>query len=77
MPPLQLQVNMVLAAAVQAGEEIVRRGKVSLQTMQALTQDLASRETLIQLANEYWQEELEKERSAPPNLDDDGVDRYA
>jgi multimeric flavodoxin WrbA len=77
MPPLQLQVNMVLAAAVQAGEEIVRRGKVSLETMQALTQDLASRETLIQLANEYWQEELKKERSAPTNLDDDGVDRYA
>ncbi|MEW6659262.1 MAG: flavodoxin family protein [Thermodesulfobacteriota bacterium] len=77
MPPLQLQVGMVLDAALLAGEEVVRRGKVSQETMQALTQDLAPREALIQLANQYWQEELKKERPAPPAVNDDEVDRYA
>jgi multimeric flavodoxin WrbA len=77
VPPLQAQVEKVLAAAVQAGEEVVRQGKVSPDTMEALTQELAPRETLIQMANQYWQEEMEKERPAPPEVDDDEVDRYA
>ena len=77
VPPLQPQVEKVLAAVVQAGEEVVRQGKVSPDTMQALTQELAPRETLIRMANQYWQEEMEKERPAPPEVDDDEVDRYA
>jgi multimeric flavodoxin WrbA len=76
MPPLQAQVEKVLAAAVQAGEEVVRHGEVSPDTMAALTQDLAPRESLIRMANQYWQEEMEKEHPAPPTLDDDEVDRY-
>ncbi len=78
VPPLQPQVEKVLAAVAQAGEEVVRQGKVSPATMTAVTQDLAPRETLIALANKHWSEELEKlDRPAPPGEDDDAVDKWA
>ena len=78
VPQLQPQVGKVLAAAVQAGEEVVRQGKVSPATMTALTQDLAPREILIDLANKYWREEMEKlERPPTPGEDDDSVDKWA
>jgi multimeric flavodoxin WrbA len=77
LPPMQPQVEKVLAAVVQGGEEVVRQGKVSPETMEAVTQELAPRETLIQLANQYWQEEMANlEPPAPPGVDDDEVDRY-
>jgi hypothetical protein len=45
--------------------------------MEAVTQDLAPRETLIQMANQYWQEEMKKhERPATPEMDDEAVDEY-
>ncbi|MFZ5453805.1 MAG: flavodoxin family protein [Thermodesulfobacteriota bacterium] len=78
LPRLQPQVEKVLAAVVQAGSEVVSQGRVSQETMNAVTQDLASRETLIQLANQFWQEEMAKEEGhSPPAVDDDEVDRYA
>jgi len=76
--PLQPQVEKVLAAVVQAGSEVVRQGKVSLDTMKALTQDLAPRETLIHLANRFWTEEMEKlAAGASPMVDDDAIDKWA
>jgi multimeric flavodoxin WrbA len=76
--PLQPQVEKVLAAVVQAGSEVVRQGKVSLDTMKALTQDLAPRETLIHLANQFWREEMEKlDPRAPSTVDDDAIDKWA
>jgi hypothetical protein len=77
VPPLQPQVEKVLAAVVQAGSEVVHHGRLSPDTMEAVTQDLAPRETLIQMANQYWREEVEKhERPATPGADDDAVDEY-
>jgi hypothetical protein len=77
VPPLQPQVEEVLAAVVQAGTEVVRHGKVSPETMNLVTRDLAPREALIELANKHWLEEMEKEeRPAPPTVDDDAVDEY-
>ena len=77
VPQLQLQVQMVLAAVVQAGSEVVRRGQVTPETMRAITQDLASRETLIQLADRLWGKEMQQEeRPAPSTVDDDAVDEY-
>ena len=74
---LQPQVEMVLAAVVQAGSEVVRHLRVSPETMDALTQDLAPRETLIQMANQFWPEQIEKEEGhSPPAVDDDLVDKY-
>lgn len=78
VPSLQPQVEMVLAAAVRAGYEMVRQGKVSPETMEALTRDLAPRETLIRMANQYWPEEMEKGgRPAPAEAEDEAVDKYA
>jgi len=78
VPPLQGKVEKVLAAVVQAGEEVVRQGKVSPETMEGVTQDLAPRETLIEMANQYWREEMEKgERPTPPAVDDDALDKWA
>jgi len=76
VPPLQPQMGKVLAAVVQAGSEIVRQGKVSPDTMNAVTQDLAPKETLMQMANRYWGEEMEKEHPAAPGMDDEAVDKY-
>ena len=53
-PPLQPQVQQVLAAAAQAGEEVVRDGAVSQTTLDRLSQDLAPREELMRRANEYF-----------------------
>lgn len=77
LPPLQPQVEKVLAAVVQAGSEVVRHHQVNPETMNALTQDLAPRKTLIQMANQFWREEMAKEEGhSPPEVDDDKVDRY-
>ena len=57
-PPLAPKIQEVLAAAARAGEEVVRDGAVSAATLAALSQDLAPRELLIQMANEYWQQQL-------------------
>ena len=59
-PPLAAKAQEVLAAVSRAGEELVREGKVKPETLAAATQDLAPRELIIQLANEYWQRELDK-----------------
>ena len=77
LPPLQAQVEQVLAATVQAGSELARHHQVSPETMKALTKDLTARETLIKMANHFWQEELKKEEDhSPPGVDDDLVDKY-
>jgi multimeric flavodoxin WrbA len=53
-PPLQPQVDQVLAAVAQAGEELVRDGKVSEATMAALSRDLAPPEKIQQMGREFW-----------------------
>jgi hypothetical protein len=58
IPDLAPRVQEVLAAAARAGGEVVRDGLVSPDTLQAITQDLAPRELLIRMINEYWQQEL-------------------
>ena len=57
-PPLAAKVQEVLAAVSRAGEELVREGKVSPETLAAATQDLAPRELIIQMVNEHWKREL-------------------
>ncbi len=57
-PPLAAKEQEVLAAVSRAGEELVREGKVSPETLAAATQDLAPRELIIQMANEEWRRAL-------------------
>ncbi len=54
MPEFQPQVQAVLDAVAQAGEEVVRQGQVTPATMAALTQDLAPADTLARLSREFW-----------------------
>jgi hypothetical protein len=42
----------------QAGQEVVENGRVRKATQEALTQDLAPREVIINLANEYFKQAL-------------------
>jgi len=54
IPELAPRVAEVLAALERAGEEVVRQGRVELQTQAALGRDLAPREMLIRAANEEF-----------------------
>ena len=44
----------MLDAVAQAGEEVVRQGQVTPETMAALTQPLAPADTLMRLSREFW-----------------------
>jgi len=54
VPEFQPQVEAVLDAVAQAGEEVVRQGQVNPATLAALTQDLAPPDTMARLAREFW-----------------------
>jgi hypothetical protein len=53
-PELASPVAGVLAAVAQAGEEVVRLGRVEPETQTALSRDLAPRAMLIRAANEHF-----------------------
>jgi multimeric flavodoxin WrbA len=57
-PPLAAKVQEVLAAVARAGEELVREGKVSPETLAAATQDLAPPELIMRLGQEHWEREM-------------------
>jgi multimeric flavodoxin WrbA len=57
-PPLATKVQEVLAAVARAGEELVREGRISPETLTAATQDLALPELIRQLGKEHWEREM-------------------
>ncbi|MBI4796186.1 MAG: flavodoxin family protein [Deltaproteobacteria bacterium] len=54
IPEFQVTAQPVLDALTQAGEEVVRQGQVTPETMAALTQPLGPPELLARLAREFW-----------------------
>lgn len=54
LPEFQPQVQLVLDAVAQAGEEVASQGQVSPETQAALSQDLAPADTLARLSREFW-----------------------
>ncbi|MDD2904361.1 MAG: flavodoxin family protein [Syntrophales bacterium] len=54
VPEFQVTVQPVLDALVDAGEEVVRQGKINPATMAAITQDLAPADIMARLAREFW-----------------------
>ncbi|MDD5642576.1 MAG: flavodoxin family protein [Syntrophales bacterium] len=54
VPEFQVTVQPVLDALVNAGEEVVRQGKINSATMAAITQDLAPVDIMARLAREFW-----------------------
>jgi multimeric flavodoxin WrbA len=63
VPELQSQVDKILAATVQAGEELVRDGKVKEETLTAVTQELAPAPLMAQMSRQWWVESIEKAKS--------------
>ncbi len=59
MPEFQPQVELVLDAVAQAGEEVVSQGQVSPETQASLSQDLAPAATLMRLSREFWSQGAE------------------
>lgn len=64
IPEFRPQVEKVLAAAAQAGEEVVRDGKVAEETMAALTQDLAPAQVLAEMGKQFWVQAIEQAHRA-------------
>jgi multimeric flavodoxin WrbA len=54
LPQFQARAGEIYQAAAQAGEEVVKLGKLQPATLAALTQDLAPPETMKQLEKEFW-----------------------
>ena len=54
VPEFRTQAQTVLDAVAQAGEEVVRQGRVTPETTAALAQPLAPPEIMARLAREFW-----------------------
>ena len=57
-PPLQPQVDKVLATVAQAGAELVRDGKVGEATLAALTRELAPPAVMQEIGRQFWTQAL-------------------
>ena len=60
---LKSQVDKVLAATAQAGEELVRDGKVKEETLAAVTQDLAPATVMEEMSRRWWIQAMEEAKN--------------
>ena len=60
---LNPQVGKVLAATAQAGEELVRDGKVKEETLAAVTQDLAPASVMMEMSRQWWTQAMEEAKN--------------
>ncbi len=60
VPELKSQADKVLAAAAQAGEELVRDGKIKEETLAAATQDLAPAKVMAEMSRQWWAQAIEE-----------------
>jgi multimeric flavodoxin WrbA len=63
VPELKSQVDKVLAATAQAGEELGRDGKIKEETLAAVTQDLAPAPMMAEMSRRWWAEAIEKAKN--------------
>ena len=63
VPELKSQVDKVLAATAQAGEELVRDGKVKEETLAAVTQDLAPASVMMEMSRQWWTQAMEEAKN--------------
>jgi len=59
------KVRSVMDAARTAGEELARTGQVSRQTLDAVAADICSTNELMEMANAYWDRELQESGDQP------------
>jgi multimeric flavodoxin WrbA len=63
VPELQSQVDKVLAATAQAGEELVRDGQVTEGTLAALTQELVPAPIMMEMSRQFWTQAIEEAKN--------------
>lgn len=63
VPELKTQVDKVLAAAAQAGAELVRDGQVAEETLAALSQDLAPAPLMMEMSRQWWTQAIEEAKN--------------
>jgi multimeric flavodoxin WrbA len=63
VPELKSQVDNVLAATAQAGEELVRDGQVKEGTLAALTQELAPAQLMMEMSRQWWTQAIEEAKN--------------
>jgi len=63
VPELQSQVDKVLAATAQAGEELVRDGQLMEETVAALTQELAPAPIMTEMSRQWWTQAIEEAKN--------------
>ena len=68
VPELKPRVDKVLAATIQAGEELVRDGKVKEETMAAVTQELAPAALMAEMARQWWLTAIEEAKGKKPPI---------
>jgi multimeric flavodoxin WrbA len=62
-PAFKAKVDKILAATAQAGEELVRDGKIREETLAAVTQDLAPASVMEQMGRQWWLEAIEEAKA--------------
>jgi multimeric flavodoxin WrbA len=63
VPEFKAKVDNILTATAQAGEELVRNGKVKEETMAAVTQDLAPAAVMEEMGRKWWAEAIAKAKN--------------
>jgi multimeric flavodoxin WrbA len=63
VPEFKPKVDKILAATVQAGEELVRDGKIKEETLAAVTQDLAPAKVMEEMGRNFWTEAIAKAKN--------------
>ncbi|MBI5249876.1 MAG: flavodoxin family protein [Desulfomonile tiedjei] len=54
------EIKKVLEAAEKAGEELVRQGRISHASMEAVSAEIVPKRAYVEAANFFWRQELEK-----------------
>jgi multimeric flavodoxin WrbA len=67
-PEFKPKVDEILAATAQAGEELVRDGKVKEETLAAVTQDLAPAMVMEEMGRQFWTEAIAKAKNKKPPI---------
>jgi multimeric flavodoxin WrbA len=63
VPEFKPKLDDILAATAQAGEELVRDGKVREETLAAVTQDLAPAPVMEEMGRKFWTEAIAKAKN--------------
>ncbi len=64
----KLDVDDILQAANDAGRQLITEGKISKQTLSIVSRDILSRDDYIKTANQFIQEEINRNKAGAANV---------